>query len=393
MSSTIVGLQASRPSSHIIGDVRCPSSILSSFLTPALPPDAAVAPIPPPQRISSTILAAAAELQKISPAEDAPAEEAPPAPIVKEALPNCVADLQIQPPKDGFERYLELTWLDNYYLNLTNMPYQCIGFRFQQALDPTLVLLALMDTMQKFPVVGSRVEEHEGVNKFHFAAEQIVLSLALVGEGLLLNLACLEEIASLLAPNTDADPLLAPLFRCTLFRTRNSALGSALVACFRHTVGDAASYAMFLVKVAPSLSLPYPTLIRHPQSPNPHPPTPPTIRQGALLFAHRWEGGRRAEGGRWRAGGKEHSAQMVCGALRGRGDGGRRWRQWSAAYEERCRDAAAESQEPPGSPRLPPEEFIAEHCRFLDPNYHRTPQVRTRASAHRRCVAVPVSCC
>lgn len=159
-------------------------------------------------------------------------------------LPQCQFSLIVRREKLEFERLLQLSWLDRYYWD--NMhAMQWLGFRFSEALDPTLTVQSLKMAIAEYPVVGSKVIVDDGKNKFHFDAETVSLRLVRVEGRMLEKLDELQQLCDVIrVPN--ADQKQNPLFKAFLYKSSDVRDGSALICGFQHCVGDAMSYSLFM---------------------------------------------------------------------------------------------------------------------------------------------------
>ena len=142
-----------------------------------------------------------------------------------------------------FDKFIDLSSLDQYYFDHPHRR-QCIALRFSHILDPTILTRSLHYAIEMFPKVGSRTELFEGSRCFHLNTEQTKLKLVNVKPEFLTNISDLWRICSFFCANQDKEH--RPLFQAYLFRCSDESHGCVLIAGFEHSLGDAASYAMFI---------------------------------------------------------------------------------------------------------------------------------------------------
>eukprot|EP00961_Rhodomonas_salina_P102558 1379424-Rhodomonas_salina.1 len=159
-------------------------------------------------------------------------------------LPECQWALTVRGQEEEFSRIFALTWQDKYYYDNAHA-VAWLGFRFRDALDPTLTAQTLKAAIQEYPVVGSKVIMYDGKQKFLFDAEKITVRLLHVEGRMLQSMDELQKLCDIaLVPNPDRKK--RPLFKAFLFKSCDERDGSALICAFEHCVGDAMSYALFM---------------------------------------------------------------------------------------------------------------------------------------------------
>ena len=148
----------------------------------------------------------------------------------------------------------------NASINTSSLRHQCIVLQLGHVLDPVLLVRSLHHASKIYPKVASRIVPLEdGRPHFHLETERMRVRMVMVEAHVLSDpyhwayahetlLHAVSPAQETRRPNGGGGGQddRHPLFHAFLLRAHDSACGCVLVVGFEHTLGDAASYGLFL---------------------------------------------------------------------------------------------------------------------------------------------------
>ena len=142
------------------------------------------------------------------------------------------------------ERFVELSSSDRYYYENPHRR-QFIALKFLHLIDPTLLCQSLFRLADLYPKINSRICVFEGRPHFNLQKDAIKVRLISIEPQVLLDVYEIRRACFHLSDQLDKQGNKSMLY-VFLLRSSDPHLGCILAAGFDHSLGDAASYSMFL---------------------------------------------------------------------------------------------------------------------------------------------------